>query len=91
MRQLPSQNYISHHLGGYSLNWPKISQSEGLGLSSSLQCSSLEQNTQKHTLAAKSLKVTTRIHFLTTQKLLHFDLRSTQAHTRYSQGMLRVL
>jgi hypothetical protein len=39
MRQLQAQNYISHHLGGDSLIWHKISQTENLGLSSSLYCS----------------------------------------------------
>jgi hypothetical protein len=39
-----------------------------------------------HTLASKSLKVPTWIPFLSTKKLLHFDLRNTQAHTGYSQG-----
>jgi hypothetical protein len=33
--------------------------------------------------------VTPWIHFMSTKKLLHFDLRNTQEHTGYSQGMLR--
>jgi hypothetical protein len=32
-----------------------------------------QQNRQTHTLAAKSLKVTTRYHFMSTKKLMHFD------------------
>jgi hypothetical protein len=39
MRQLQAHDYISHHLGGDSLIWHKISQTENLGLSSSLYCS----------------------------------------------------
>jgi hypothetical protein len=59
MRQLPSQTYISHHLGRDFLKWTKKSHSEDQGLLSSFLCSYLDQNMQTHTLAAQSLKVTT--------------------------------
>jgi hypothetical protein len=45
---------------------------------------------QTHTLAGKSLKVTTRIHFVSTKKLIHFDLKKALAHTGYSEGMVSI-
>jgi hypothetical protein len=48
------------------------------------------KHAQTHTLAAKSFKVTTRIHFMLTKKLIHFDPRNTPAHTGCSQGMLNI-
>jgi hypothetical protein len=57
---------------------------------SRLLCSYLHQNMQTHTLAGKSLKVTTWIHFMSTKKLIHFDPRNTPAHTGCSQGMLSI-
>jgi hypothetical protein len=43
-----------------------------------------------HTMAAKSFKVTTRMHFMLTKKSIHFDPRNTPAHTVCSQGMLNI-
>jgi hypothetical protein len=91
MRKFPYQNYISHHMGGYSLMWMQnTAHWEPGGCYSSLLCSSLHQNTQTHTLVIKSLKLTRRIHFMSTKKLIHFDLRSTPAHTGYTQWLLSI-
>jgi hypothetical protein len=91
MRKFPPQNYISHHVGWYSLMWMQnIAHWEPGGCYSSLLCSSLHQNTQTHTLSGKSLTVTRRIHFMSPSKLIHFDSRSTLAHTRYTQWLLSI-
>jgi hypothetical protein len=51
---------------------------EAVGCSSRLLCSKLHQNMQTHTLAGKSLKLTTGIHLMSTQKLIHFHSRNAQ-------------
>jgi hypothetical protein len=53
-------------------------------------CFSFHQNTQTHTLTGKSLKVTRRINFMVPKKLIHFDLKSTWAHTGYNQWTLHI-
>jgi hypothetical protein len=57
---------------------------------SRLLCSSLHQNTQTHTLAGKSLKVTRKLVFMLPKKLIQFDKRSTPAHTEYTQWLLSI-
>jgi hypothetical protein len=57
---------------------------------SRLLCSLLHQNTQTHTLAGKSLKVTRIIHFMSSKKLIHFVPRSTQACPGCTQWLLSI-